>query len=352
MIPYLIVLTVGFATAVILVPAARTIARRVGALDLPSELSIHPRPVPRIGGLAMFVAFLAAVLCATYTIGVPEDQDRARLVALLVAGALAGLAGLLGDVNLIPSRVEISLVLIPAALVILTGVRVRFIPSALLSVPVTFFYLVGGSAALNLLDGMDGLAAGVTAISAGCFSVLSLSQGNGLGVIISLALLGASLGFLLHNFPLPAVRRGSERAAHSASIFMGDIGSLFLGFTLTSLTVLFTSKPYDLSGFFAPILIIGVPVFDTFLAVLRRVINRRPIVSGDRRHLYDLVRARGLGDRATVLVMYGLALVLGLTGLVVTRVGPLALLLGVAEFVAVLVMAYRLGAFDLTIGAS
>lgn len=111
--------------------------------------------------------------------------------------------------------------------------------------------------------------------------------------------------------------------------------------------MLFTKSPYDLAWFFAPILIIGLPVLDTFLAVVRRVINGRPIVSGDRSHLYDLVRARGVGNRTTVLIMYGLALLLGVTGLLVIQFGLPALVLAAGEFLFLLVAAYRLKGFQI-----
>jgi len=281
-----------------------------------------------LGALLVAAAFLV-------TTGSLSPDDRVRLAGILAAAVIVGLLGLAGDRRTISSNVEFSLLLIPSAVIVLLGIEVRFIPLKLVSIPLTLFYLLGGSAAVNLLDGMDGLAAGVTAIASAFFAALFLGEGHSLGTFLAVALLGASLGFLYHNF-------------HRATIFMGDGGSLFLGFTLSTLAILSTSRPYDLAGFVAPILIIGVPVADTFLAVARRVRNRRHVITGDRRHLYDLIRMRGIGDIPTVLVMYGLSLVLGASGLLAVRIGALsALALSLSEALVLLLIAIRLGAFYL-----
>jgi UDP-GlcNAc:undecaprenyl-phosphate GlcNAc-1-phosphate transferase len=147
----------------------------------------------------MFVAFLSAVLYATNFSGMLNGEDQGKLLALLVGGGLVCLSGLLGDVGRISSRVEISLVMVPAMLAILAGVMVNFIPLIYLSVPLTLFYLIGGSAAMNLLDGMDGLAPGVTAIAAFFFALLGLQHGQPIVLILSLAVLGSALGFLPYN---------------------------------------------------------------------------------------------------------------------------------------------------------
>lgn len=335
---------VAFVGSLVLTPLSRTLGLHLRIVDNPGELSIHTRPTPRTGGLAMFVAFLSAVLYATNFSGMLNGEDQGKLLALLVGGGLVCLSGLLGDVGRISSRVEISLVMVPAMLAILAGVMVNFIPLIYLSVPLTLFYLIGGSAAMNLLDGMDGLAPGVTAIAAFFFALLGLQHGQPIVLILSLAVLGSALGFLPYN--LGILNSKFQIQNPKSQIFMGDCGSLFLGFTLTSLAVLLTSKPYDLIWFFAPILIIGLPVFDTFLAVVRRVINRRHIVSGDRSHLYDLVRDRGMGSRATVLTMYGLGALLGLTGLLLIRFGLPVLVLATAEFLILLALAFRLKALQ------
>lgn len=275
-------------------------------MDIPNRLSIHSSPTPRDGGLAIFTGFILAVCYGVLTAPSLSPDDKTRLLGILASSGLIALAGFLGDRGTISTKAEFSSLLLPAVLVILFGVRVQFIPIVYLSIPLTFFYIVGGSCAVNLLDGMDGLATSIAVIASFFFATLSLSQGDGLGGILSFALLGSALGFLPHNF-------------HRARIFMGDVGSLFLGFILASLAVLLSSEPYDFASFAVPILILGVPVGDTFAALVRRALDRKGVLSGDRRHLYDLLRARGVGDRATVLIMCGISAISGTTGLIMSR---------------------------------
>ncbi|MFH1951518.1 MAG: MraY family glycosyltransferase [Pseudomonadota bacterium] len=313
---------------------ARLLGQRLGVMDMPGELSIHSRPTPRTGGLAMFAAFVASIFLARPLFAhVLDAQETVKLFAVMGAAALICGVGLLGDMGKVPSRVEYALQFLPAALVIAFGIQVRFIPVAIVAVPLTLFYLVGGACAVNLLDGMDGLAAGVTVIAALFFGLAGLVVGNQLVVVLSVALMGSALGFLYHNF-------------YPARIFMGDVGSLFLGFTVATMAVLLTSVPYDLKAFVVPVMILGVPVFDTFLAIFRRLTNNKGIISGDRGHLYDLLHERGLSIRKTVLVMYGLALTLGATALLTTRMTTAMTLLIVGlEALALLALAFRLGSF-------
>ena len=329
---YLAIALIALVVSFILTPAAKRLGPRLGAMDIPNTLSVHSSPTPRDGGLAIFAGFLLAVCYGVLTAPSLGPDDRTRLLGILASGSLIALAGFLGDRGTIPTKVEFSSLLVPAVLMILFGIRVQFIPIAYLSVPLTLFYIIGGSCAMNLLDGMDGLATSIAAIASFFFATHSLGRGDGLGGILSLALLGSALGFLPHNF-------------HRARIFMGDVGSLFLGFILATLAIMFSSEPYDFASFAVPILILGVPVGDTFAAVVRRALNRRKVLSGDRRHLYDLLRARGVGDTATVLIMSGISAISGTTGLIISRIDILsAFALFTAGFLAFCLAAIWLGA--------
>jgi UDP-GlcNAc:undecaprenyl-phosphate GlcNAc-1-phosphate transferase len=281
----------------------------------------------------MFAAFLVSIFLSRLMGNALDDQETIKLLAIIGSAGIIGGIGFLGDIGKIPSKVEFTLQIFPSVLAIAFGVRVGFIPNPLIAIPLTLFYLVGGACAMNLLDGMDGLAAGITIIASMFFGLIGLIQGNELVVILSVALLGSVLGFLYYNF-------------HPARIFMGDIGSLFLGFTLAAMAVLSTSRPYDFKGFVMPVLILGVPVFDTSLAIARRLVNRKGIISGDRRHFYDLLNARGLTIRTTVLVMYGLALTLGVTALLsFWMTTSMTLLIAGLEALLLLALAFRLGGF-------
>ena len=330
-----ILLTAGIAllASLVLTLVVRSLGPRLGAMDRPKRLSIHTRPTPRIGGLAMLGGFLLAVWYGSRYAASLSIEESTLLHGLLVSGGLICIVGFLGDVGAIPSRVEFALQVIPALVATAFGLQARLVPLIHIAIPLTALYMVGGSCAMNLLDGMDGLAAGVAAITSCFFAVLSLGQQNTLGAVVSLALLGSSLGFLAHNF-------------HRASIFMGDIGSLFLGFVLSSLGVLFSNAPYDVIGFAVPILILGVLVLDTFLAVMRRALWSGSVLSGDRRHIYDLLRSRGIGDKGTLMVMYGLSVTFGVTALLITRLQTWAvpIMIG-AEVLFCLLLALRLGTF-------
>ena len=329
---YFTTFLVALVGSVFLTPLAKSLGPRLGAMDIPSELSIHSSPIPRTGGLAMFGAMVLAAVFSSGRTGLYGQGDDVKLLGILISGAIVCGIGLLADVGKIPSRVEVAGLMLPASVIVIFGMRLKLIPS--IGIPLTLFYVVGSSCGMNLLDGMDGLAAGVAGIAAVFFGVLSAGQGNALGVIVSVALLGSVLGFLPYNF-------------HGARIFMGDVGSLFLGVMLGSLAVLCSSEPYSFAHFAAPVLILGVPVFDTFLAIVRRALNRRAVVSGDRRHLYDVVRTRGAGYTATVLAMYGLSLGGGATALIIGRIGTiLALALTTFELALLCIGGKWLGAFE------
>jgi len=308
MLYYVILIAVAVVGSLLSSGAVRHLGPRLGAMDRPKPLSIHTTSTPRTGGLAVLMGFLLAVGCGLVLVPGMTAGDKTTLLGLLSAGVLVALIGLLDDVGRIPTRVEVSALLFPALLAVLLGLRVAFLPMAMVSIPLTLFYLVGGASAMNLVDGMNGLAGGVAAIACSFLVLLSAGRGDTVGAVLSLALLGAVVGFLPHNFP-------------RAKVFLGDNGSLFLGFMLAVLAVRTSSQPYHLGSFLAPILILGVPVGDTFLAIVRRLFNRDAVLSGDRRHTYDLLRARGLGDVTTVLLMWGIAALGGLVGLLVYRLG-------------------------------
>ncbi len=278
------------------------LAPRVGAMDQPKPLSIHSTPTPRTGGLAVLAGFLVALGLALVAVPGLSVEDKVTLLGISVACVAVAAIGLLDDMGRIPTWVEVSALLVPATLVVLLGLRVGFAPLAYVSVPLTLFYLVGGCSSINLLDGMNGMAGGVAGIASSFFAYLCLGRGDTLGTVLSLALLGAVVGFLPFNFP-------------RATIFLGDNGSLFVGFLLAILAARSSSQPYHFGSLAGPVLVLVVPVGDTFLAIMRRVLNRGQVLSGDRRHVYDLLRARGLGDVKTVLALWSLAACGGFLGL-------------------------------------
>lgn len=296
MLVHVTVFLIAFATALLLVPAASAIASRLGALDVPGELAIHTRPVPRTGGLAMFAAFLAATTYAWWN-GVLASEQSGLLWGILIGGTLIALAGLLDDVNRISPLQKFLWQFLAASVAIGLGVQTRFLLLAGVGLALTLLYLVGSANAVNLLDGMDGLAGGVVAIAALCFGLIANLRGDGSVAVLALALVGAVLGFLPYNFP-------------RARIFMGDVGSLFLGFVLASFAVLLTDRPYGLLRFAIPLAVLGVPVLDTALAMACRFRHRNDLFSGDRDHTYDIL-GRRWGNRRAVVTTWAVSALLG-----------------------------------------
>ena len=302
MLFYLVLFLLSFFPSLFLTPIMRALGSKIRIIDRPGELSIHAQPIPRIGGLAIVISFLVAVSLGFVFSGPFGLGWKHQLWGVLAGGVLIFIVGFFDDVKQLPARTKFLGQLLAAAVVVFSGLKVGVFPLVYVSVFLTIFYLVGGANAMNLMDGMDGLAAGLSSIASFFFAIISIIQTNTIGVILSVALLGASLGFLPHNFP-------------RARIFMGDSGSLFLGFILASLAILFTSKPYNFVWLIIPILIFGLPVVDTSLAIVRRVVWRQNIFSGDRKHIYDQLMDQGLSQKQTVFVCYGLGFLFGTTAL-------------------------------------
>jgi len=296
MVVYLVIFAIAVVAAFLLMPLARAMAPRLGALDIPGNLAIHTHPVPRTGGLAIFGGFLVAAGYAWWSGALPAEQSS-LLLGVLAGGALIALTGLLDDARHISPAPKFAGQVLAAAVAIGLGVQTRFLPVAGLSLVLTIFYLIGSANAMNLLDGMDGLAGGTTVIAALSLGLIAAIQGNGLVIVLALALAGATLGFLPFNFP-----RGR--------IFMGDAGSLSLGFTLATMGLLLADRPYDPLRFAVSLAVLGVPILDTALALARRFLRRTDPFGGDRDHVYDVL-ARRWGERRAVGAVWGSSAFLG-----------------------------------------
>lgn len=298
MLMYLVTGVLAFLASSAMIPLLKRLAFKYGIYDNPSEdeLKIHEQPIPSVGGIAILLAMLVSTLVATAFMEVPSLP----LVGALVGGIMTFGLGFWDDLSWknteryrpsVKFSGQISVSILTAVLLFLVGIKIQLIPLAAGAILFGIFYIFGGINAINMQDGIDGLAGGIVTISALGFLGLSLQTGNTMGLILSSSIVGAALGFLVHNFP-------------PASIFMGDSGSHLLGFMMALLAILFTSKPYDFLWFIGPILIVGLPVFDAAWAVIRRLIWRKPLFEGDRGHLYDQMMHRGLSMSQTVLICY------------------------------------------------
>ena len=300
----------AFALAVLLTPLARRFAFRVGALDVPDARKVHTKIMPRLGGLAIYASFAFVILL--FLMLVPDKyllaSNRNLIGALLAGGTIIVLLGALDDRFNLSAKFKL-LVQTAAACLVVFGFDIHInlvnVPfgSAMqpiaewIGIPLTILWIVGVTNAINLIDGLDGLAAGVSAIAIASIMGMGAIMGNGTVVLLSIVLLGSILGFLIFNF-------------HPAKIFMGDSGALFLGFSLAMLSML-GFKQITLISFVTPLLIIGVPLSDTFFAIVRRVINKRPIMKPDKGHLHHCLQQLGFSHLQTVFIIYGIAAFFG-----------------------------------------
>lgn len=281
------ILIISFLITYLAIPKIIKFASKNKLCDIPDgdSLKIHQNSVPNIGGVGIFIGFLGALILGALLVG----QGHRELWGILVGSLVVLSLGLWDDLRNISPYLRFAGQTLAALILVFVGIKVNLIPINYIIIILTIFYVLGAINAVNLLDGLDGLVSGVVPIISLCFLILSVYQGNLLGMVLSLALMGAVLGFLPYNF-------------NPASIFMGNSGSTFLGYILAALTISFTNRPYDVVWFIIPVLIMGVPFFDTALTIIRRYKNRHPLFIGDRSHFYDQLMDKGLPVRQTVLV--------------------------------------------------
>ncbi|WP_276353701.1 MraY family glycosyltransferase [Cohnella caldifontis] len=300
----------ALALALLFTPLVKKFAFLVGAVDVPNARKVHTRIMPRLGGLAIYASFTVVILLLLALI--PDNymlqSNRNLIGALLTGGTIIVLMGALDDRFDLNAKLKF-LIQIGAACVVVFGFDIKLnivnIPfgSAMqpigewIGIPLTIFWIVGVTNAINLIDGLDGLAAGVSAIAIASIMGMGAIMGNGTVVLLAVLLLGSILGFLVFNF-------------HPAKIFMGDSGALFLGFSLAMLSML-GFKQITVLSFVTPLLIIGVPLSDTFFAIVRRWVNKKPLMKADKGHLHHCLQQLGFSHRKTVLVIYGIAAFFG-----------------------------------------
>jgi len=320
----LIAFVIALCASLILTIPIRYFALRYGMVDKPGPRKVHLKPIPLLGGIAIFLGFALAVLLTRH--GGPYEQ----ILGILSGAMLITFVGFLDDGGLLHHQVKLFVGMPVAAIILLvSGVRADFF-SELISGPLgnfldilfTIFWVVGITAAFSILDHMDGLCAGIAGIAAAFFTLSAIFSGQTMVRVLGAAVLGAALGFLRWNF-------------NPAKIFMGDGGAMFLGFMMATLGLKMRPEGAQFPvTWFVPILILGVPVFDTTLISISR--SRRgllPFTSPGKDHTAHRLSNLGLGHRGAVLGMYGFAIVSGAVSLVVARVSSqiaVAIVIGLA----------------------
>jgi UDP-GlcNAc:undecaprenyl-phosphate GlcNAc-1-phosphate transferase len=283
---------VAFAAAAVLTPLVARLARRIGAVDEMKDRGLAREATPLLGGLAIFAGTLIASLAF-----LPESP---RTQAILAGAALITLVGAVDDARELPPGVKLLGQIGAALILVLSDVTVQTFTLPFLGRvelqelggPVTLVGLVAIMNVVNFSDGVDGLAAGVCAISAAAFSVIAFDLGRTSAAILAAITCGAALGFLLHNF-------------HPASVFMGDCGSNLLGLLLGAIIVEGSLKTNALIALIGPLVVLAVPFLDTGFVIAKRLKYRRPVYRGDSNHFHHRFHRMGFSQRRTVLYLYG-----------------------------------------------
>ena len=339
MTTYIFVYAGGLFLATLLVPLVIHIAKALNIYDAPGVRKVHANAVPRVGGVAIYLAVLGvtvSVLFLDESVASAFAVIRRQVLGLLAAGTLVFAVGLVDDFRGLRARTKLAAQLLAALGLCALGVRIEgmavegwfAIKFGWLAWPLTVFWIVAITNAVNLIDGLDGLAAGICAIVCAVIAVFSLHTGQMTMAVLMLALVGSLSGFLLFNF-------------NPARVFMGDCGSLFLGFVIAGASVVCASKSATLVGLALPVLALGIPIFDTLFTMTRRILERRHIFSPDRGHIHHRLLDMGLRHGHVVIFIYVVTLVaagLGMFMMVVRHTGALMIFLCV---LAMVVMVFR-----------
>ena len=309
MLALLVALVVSF----LMTPVVKTFAYKVGAIDVPKDnRRMHKTPIPRLGGLAIFIGFMVSILLFA--------QIDSEMKSILLGAVIIVVLGVVDDIMALPAMlkfvVQIGAALIPA----LSGVQILAFsnPNIFsenlywvlggLSVPFTVLWIVALTNAVNLIDGLDGLANGVSAISATTMLVIALMASEMQVAIVMAALVGASVGFMPYNL-------------NPAKMFMGDTGATFLGYILATMSIQGLFKFYAVISFVVPFLILGLPIFDTAFAFIRRIAHGQSPMHADRSHIHHRLIDMGLNQKQAVATLYVISAILGLSAVVLTTGG-------------------------------
>ncbi len=316
--------------AYLFTPHVKIFAERIGAIDVPKDgRRMHKKPIPRVGGLAIFGGFLCGILVF--------GQLDTTMLCVLLGSIIIVVLGIFDDVMALGARLKFVVQIIAAAIPVCIGdLQISLFTNlnpfssepyfhlGIFAVPVTIVWIVGITNAVNLIDGLDGLAVGVSSIAAVTMLAVALLTGEMAIAVTMGALAGACVGFMPYNL-------------NPAKIFMGDTGSTFLGYMLANVSIMGLFKFYAVISFAVPFLILGLPIFDTANAIIRRLAAGRSPMSPDREHVHHKLIDMGFNQKQAVAILYAISATLGLTAVVLTSSGEVkAIVLLLAVLLAVL----------------
>ncbi len=323
----LVTLVIASLLALLLTPVVRSLAIKMGAMDVPKDSRrMHDHPIPRMGGLAIFFGFILSVLLFA--------EQTPQLRGMLLGSVVIVILGILDDIYTLSAKLKLVVQILAALIAAVSGNLIDTLSNpnvfssdpywhlGWLAWPITVLWIVLVTNAVNLIDGLDGLACGVSIISSLTMLVIALVLGENAVAVLLAALVGGCIGFLPYNL-------------HPARIFMGDTGSTLLGFVLAVTSIQGMFKMYSVISFVAPFLVFGLPIFDTSFAFIRRIATGHSPMSPDRGHIHHRLIDMGFSQKQAVGVLYVISAILGLSAVVLTTSGPVkAILLLAAVCVA------------------
>jgi len=304
---YLTAFIVALGVTYLVTPSVKRLAVRWGAVDKPEARKVHKGTIPRLGGLAIYAGFIVSVLLSVHLTW--------ELLGILLGGTAILLLGIADDVYQLPAKVKLVGQIAAASVLLLFDIKIDWLTNPfgtmiyldLWAIPFTLLWVVSLTNMLNLIDGLDGLAAGVSIIAAVTIFLMAVDQNFWLVAVLTCSLAGSALGFLHFNFS-------------PAKIFMGDTGSMFLGYMLAAVSVAGTVKSAATIALIVPMVALGLPIMDTACAIIRRFNNGQPIFKPDRGHLHHRLLDMGLTQTQVVLILYLVSILLGVSAIVMTEV--------------------------------
>ena len=339
----------AFITTFVVTPHTMRLAKKVGAIDIPNDRRVNKKPMPRLGGLAVISGFLVSIIYLFITTSIEgklnlfgEENYYIKMIGFFAGILVLGITCYIDDVKGIPSLVKLTAQIIASIIVVACGIRIenisipftegKIVISGIFSYIITVCWIIGITNAINLIDGLDGLSSGVTLIS--CLSLLMVFALNGsplIAIVLITALAGALVGFLPFNFS-------------PAKTFIGDTGSNFMGFSLAIISILGVAKTYTALVLIAPIIILGMPIFDTIFAIFRRIIKGKSIKAvfkPDKGHLHHKLMAKGYTQKQAVLIMYGITAILGMFAVILLESGIWKALSFAILIIAIIAIGYK-----------
>lgn len=287
--PFLLAMLVSY----ILTPYIKKLAFKIGAVDKPDNRKVHKKIMPRLGGLAIYIAFMIGTIASL--------EMTKDIIGILIGATVIVVVGVLDDKYQLPAKVKLLGQILAACILVAFGIRIEWVNNPFggyyyleyFSIPLTIFWVISFTNVTNLIDGLDGLAAGVGAIASITVILVSVQFGYYHVAMLTAALAGGIIGFIRYNF-------------NPATIFMGDTGSMFIGYMLAAISVYGAVKTAATVALIVPAIALGLPIMDTAFAIMRRYSNGRPIFQPDKGHIHHRLLAMGMNQKQAVLLMYAI----------------------------------------------